>query len=129
MKEQIRHFLEKALVFSGNILAIDVLICLGVALTFLLTGRFSFLAYSERLFWAGIAAVLLGGIVGFAVMFSGRSFGIPIMIRRPDEAKKLLDNFSGYREELEKRYDTSISIWLIGLSCIAISALVETLLV
>jgi hypothetical protein len=126
MKEQIRLFFEKVLILVRNVLAINAAICLGVALTFLIKGSFSFLAYSERLFWAGLVAILLGGMVGFAIMFSGKSFGIPTIIRRPEEAKKLLDHFGEYREEVEKRYDASITIWLIGLVCIAISALVQS---
>ena len=129
MKTLARNFLLRSLAYLKSIILVDLVICGIVGLTFLFVGRFSFLAYSERMFYAGIIMVLLGGIVGFAVMFSGRSFGIPVFIRRPEEARRLLDHFSEYREEIEKRYDASILIWLIGLGCIAISALVEVFLV
>jgi hypothetical protein len=123
-----RKISSKITAFLKKILVIEAVICLGVALTFLFGGRFSFLAYSERLFWTGMITVVLGGLVGFAVMFSGRGFGIPTMIRKPEDAKKLLDHFGEYREEVEKRYDASLTIWIVGLVCIALSALVETLL-
>jgi hypothetical protein len=61
-------------------------------------------------------------------MFAGRSFGIPMTIRRPAEAKALLDHFVEYRNEVEKRYDVSIKIFLTGLGCIGLSALVQTFL-
>lgn len=123
-----REISSRLIAFLKKVLVVEVVICLGIALTFLLTGRFSFLAYSERLFWAGLIVVVLGGLVGFAVMFSGRGFGIPVMIRKPEEAKKLLDSFGEYRNEVEKRYDASLTMWVVGLICIAISALVETFL-
>ncbi len=128
MRILVQEWIINIFVFVKKVLAAESVICVGVALTFLFMGRFSFLAYSERLFWAGIVAILLGGMVGFAIMFSGRSLGIPSIIRRPSEAKKLLDSFGEYREEIEKRYDASITIWVIGLLSIAISALVQTFL-
>ncbi len=123
-----QKILSRIAAYLKIVLVVEAVICLGVALTFLFFGRFSFLAYSERLFWAGIIVVLLGGVVGFGVMFSGKGFGIPLIIRKPEEARRLLDNFGEYREEIEKRYDASLTIWAVGLVCIAISALVETFL-
>ncbi len=123
-----RNFLRKALIFLKNILLSDLAISLIVGLTFLFTGKFTFLAFSERLFYAGVFVILIGGVVGAATMFAGRSFGIPVIIRRPTEARRFLDHFQEYREEVEKRYDVGILIWLVGLGCIGLSALVQTFL-
>ena len=125
---RIRTVLLKALVYIRDILLIDLGICLLVALTFFLTKNFSFVGYSERIFWAGLAMTLIGGLVAFAARFSGRAFGIPTIIRKPEEAKNLLDHFEEYVEEREKRHDVSIRLFVVGLGCIAISALIQTIL-
>ncbi len=125
---RIKTVLLKALVYIRDIVLIDLGICLFVAVTFILTQNFSLLGYSERIFWAGLGMTLIAGMVGFSAMFSGRSFGIPAIIRKPEEAKKLIDKFPEYRAEVEKRHDVSIRLFVIGLGCIAISALIQTLL-
>jgi hypothetical protein len=125
---QLKVAFQKALIYGKNILLVDLGISLIILVTFLIRGPFSFGTYSDRLFWAGLGVTLLAGIVGFAIMFAGRSFGIPLIIRRPEEARRLLDHMTEYRDEVDKRYDTSILIFLTGLGCIALSALVQILL-
>ena len=118
----------RALVYTRDILLVDLGICLLVALTFLFTKNFTFLVYSERIFWAGLLTTLIGALVAFAAMVSGRSFGIPTIIRKPEEAKNFLDHFEEYLEEVNKRHDVSIRLFVIGVGCIAISALIQTIL-
>ncbi len=116
------------MIYLKDIVLSDLAIGLIVGLTFLFTGKFTFLAYSERLLYAGIIVILAGGVVGVATMFAGRGFGIPAIIRRPEEARRFLDHFEEYRDEVEKRHDVSILIWLVGMGCIGLSALVQTFL-
>lgn len=120
--------LIRALVYFRDVLLVDLGICLIVALTFLFTKNFSFVRLSERVFWAGLAATLIAALVAFAATFSGRSLGIPTIIRKPEEAKNLLDHFEEFRDEMNKRHDVSIYLFMIGLGCIAISALIQTFL-
>lgn len=120
--------LIRALVYFRDVLLVDLGICLIVALTFLFTKNFSFVLLSERVFWAGLAATLIAALVAFAATFSGRSLGIPTIIRKPEEAKNLLDHFEEFRDEMNKRHDVSIYLFMIGLGCIAISALIQTFL-
>ncbi len=120
--------LIRALVYFRDVLLVDLGICLIVALTFLFTRNFSFVLLSERVFWAGLAATLIAALVAFAATFSGRSLGIPTIIRKPEEAKNLLDHFEEFRDEMNKRHDVSIYLFMIGLGCIAISALIQTFL-
>jgi hypothetical protein len=93
------------------------------ALSFVLTGGFTADACSERIFWVGIGMFLLAGTIAFAQSVTGKS-----IIRKPEEAKKLLDHHLENRELTEKRYNAAIQVWLVGGVCIAISALVELLL-
>lgn len=118
----------RTLVYIRDVLLAALGICLFVALTFFFTKNFTFLAYSERVFWAGLITTLLGGLVAFAAMFSGRSFGIPTVIRKPEEAKNFLDHFEEYIAEVNKRHDVSIRLFIIGVGCIVISALIQTCL-
>jgi hypothetical protein len=125
---QIKAALKRALFYARNVISIDLGISLLVAVSYLFFGKFTFLAYSERLFWTGLGMTLVAALVAFGATFSGRSFGIPAIIRKPEEAKRLLDNMGAYRTEVERRNDISIQIFFIGLGCIAISALVQTFL-
>lgn len=123
-----RLFLKKAIYYARNVALAILGISLAVIVSFIFGGNISFLAYSERLFWAGLGVTFIGGIVGVSSTFAGRSFGIPAIIRRPEEASRLKTHFFEYREEVEKRLDLGIQIFLIGLGCIGISALVQTYL-
>lgn len=124
---RIAEFFKRALVYLKNILLIDLGMSLLMAVSFIITGKFSFIALSERIFYAGMGITFLAAIVGLAAGFSGRGFGIPVIIRRPKEARALLDNFDAYRTEVEKRYDVAINVFIAGLGCIAVSALVQVI--
>ncbi len=125
---QVKAFLKKALVSIKNILLVDLAISLLVAVSFLFTKNFSAVAFSERLFWVGLVTTMLAALVAFAAGFAGSKFGIPVIIRRPEEAKRFREHFGEYRQEVVKREDVSIQLFFIGLGCIAISALVQTFL-
>jgi hypothetical protein len=125
---RLKNFLRRALIYIRNILLVDLGFALLVAISFLFTRGFTFLAYSERIFYTGLGITLIAFVVGLAAGFAGKSFGIPLFIRKPEEAKKMLDNFGEYRELVEQRYDTGIQIFLVGLGCIVVSALVQVFL-
>ncbi len=126
--QRLKTVLLKVLVYARDIILADLGLSLLVSVSFLFTRNFSFTALSERVFWVGLGITVIAGMVGFGAMFAGRSFGIPSIIRRPAEAKRLIDNLSDYRAEVDKRNDLSFRIFLIGLGCIAVSALVQTFL-
>lgn len=111
-----------------RVLLVDVVIFLLVLASFVFTGGLSVIPLSERVFWVGMVVMFFGATVFIAAGFSGKSFGVPLIIRKPEEARKMLDNLPKMREESEKRYNVGARIWLIGLGCIGVSALVEVLL-
>jgi hypothetical protein len=122
--------IRKLLSLTINYLAKKVLIyCLGfsvlVGATFLFTKGFSFDTYSDRLVWAGLFLFLASGIVWLGVFTAGSQFGVPGSIRKPDDARKYFDHQAKIRDTIEKRYDAAIQIWVIGLGCIGIGALVQ----
>jgi hypothetical protein len=120
--------LVKALMYLRNIVLVDLAIALAVAATFIFTRNFTFTALSERIFWVGLVITLVAGIVAFSAMFSGRSMGIPVTIRKPEEARHFLDHFGEFRAEIDKRHSVSIQLFIIGLGCIVVSALVQSYL-
>jgi hypothetical protein len=124
---RVRPFFEKALHFLRSVVVVDLCIILVVAVSFLFTGKFTFVAFSERMFWAGMILTLIAGVVGVAAGLAGSNFGIPVFITRPEHAKKLVDNMSDYRAAVENRYDVAIQLFIMGLGCIAISALVQSI--
>jgi hypothetical protein len=122
------QFIKAALKFIlQGVLLVDVAILALVLLSFLFYGKFSAIAVSERVFWAGMVAIMMGGIAIAATAAAGHSFGVPIFIRKPEDAKKLLEKAPEIRAEQEKRYNAGARLWLIGMGCVAISALVEQL--
>ena len=126
--QKARQFVRQTLDFVfRKVLLVDLVIFVGVILSFFLTGNLSPIALSERTLWAGIVVIFLGSIVTVATGFTGKSFGVPLIIRRPEEARKFLDRSPEIRAEVEKRYNVGARLWFIGLGCVAISAAVEIL--
>jgi uncharacterized membrane protein len=127
--QKVRRFIRDTLDFIFiRVLLVDVVIFILVLVSFLFTGGLSPIPLSERMFWVGMFVMFLGAFVFMAAGFTGKSFGVPIIIRKPEDAKKMLDNLPKMRDESEKRYNVGARIWLIGLGCLGVSALVEVLL-
>jgi uncharacterized membrane protein len=124
IRKVLLHFFEylgkKVLIYSIGISVI-------VGITFLITHGFSFDAFSDRLVWVGLFLFLASGVVWLGVFTAGSQFGIPGLIKRPDEAQKYFHHQAEIHDAIEKRYDAAIQIWVIGLVCIGIGALVQVL--
>jgi hypothetical protein len=111
-----------------KVIRVCLVTCVVVGLSFLITGKFSILAYSERVFWGGIVFILLGGTIVMAQLFGSGGFDVVKMNKDQTKAKDFMDQFLDFRLKLEDRFDVAIQLWLIGFSCIAVSALVQTFL-
>ena len=124
--ERIKQFSLNAIEYIGKkILLYDVGVTLLVALTFLFTKGFSFTAYSDRMVYAGLIIVVTGGLVVLGSYAAGRDFGVPPVIKRPEEARRYQSHHLDIRKAIERRYDVAIQIWLIGIGCVGISALIQ----
>ena len=127
-RQKLRQFIINTLDYLfRQILLVDLIIFGLVLITFLFTGGLTAVAISERIFWAAMLVMLAGAAVTVATAFAGKGFGVPLIIRRPEEARRFLDHSPEIFAEREKRYNVGVRLWLIGLGCIAISALVERL--
>lgn len=121
IQRTINYLAKKVFVF-------DLALILLAALSFLITGNFSMVAYSERIFWFGIVVFLIAGTIALAQMVPGRILLFPYNIRKVEDARKFVKQTDEFRDQADKRIDLGIQIFLIGLGCLAVSALVQTLL-
>lgn len=112
--------LKKILLFVAGIAVLT-------AASFLITRNFSVNAYSDRLVWVGLFLFILAVVVWVGVFFAGVQYGVPTLIRKPEEAKRLITNRQKIQEVVERRYMAAIQIWVIGLLCIVLGAAVQIL--
>ena len=119
---------EVAIYLVKKVFIFDLGLILLTALSFVFTGNFSSTAYSERIFWFGVFFFLIAGTMAMAVMLPGRLLLFPYNIRKVEDARKFVKQAGEFREQSEKRMDLGIQLFLIGLGCLAVSALVQTLL-
>lgn len=127
-KQRARQFAKTALRYLfRDVLLVDAVIFVFVLFSFLFFGTLTAVALSERMFWAGMIPMMMGAVAIMATAVAGRSFGVPTFIRKPEDAKKLLEKAPEIHAEREKRYNAGARLWLIGMGCVAISALIEQL--
>lgn len=119
---------KAALYLWKNVLPFVGGLSLLALLSFVVTGGFSFTTLSERIFYEAALLFLLGGTVAMSHMVSGRVLLFPFNIRRPEEAKRYVQDQPKIQAANEKRLDAGIQLWLIGLGTLAVSALIQTLL-
>jgi hypothetical protein len=124
--DSVKDFLIQAVEYIGKrILIFNLGIAVIVALSFIFTRDLNANTYSDRMVWAGIIFVVLGGLVVLGVTVVARDFGIPPLITRPEHAKKFVTHQKEIFERKEKRYNVAIQLFVIGLVCVAIGALVQ----
>ena len=109
-----------------KVLVYDLLFLVLAAFTFIFTGHFSASAFSERLFWIGVVVFLIAGTMGFAHMIPPRMMMFPYNVRKPEDAKKFVDDAPAARESDEKRLDAGFHVWFIALGCLALAAMIQT---
>ena len=122
-----RAFFKELLNYLKRFLVIDVMLCLLVLVSFFVTSNFSANNYSDRIFWVGIGAILLCGVGVLTIAIAGTDFGNPRDLLKAESAHSSTERFRNMRTALESRYDFCILMWLVGLSLIGISALVQQL--
>ncbi len=116
----------KALRFIGIVLLIDGAIVLVVGISCLLGNRCTAVQFSERMFWAGIVAMMGGLPAVVATLSTGRGyFGDPFTAGQMSKiATELIQR---EKKEEQKRYGFALRMALVGIGAIAISALIEAL--
>jgi hypothetical protein len=98
--------------------------------TFLIWGQLSDLSirsYSDRLFWAGIALIVVGGVAIVASIGSFRTLGTPSVFTAGADARNAQSRIQDHFNVNAKRYTFVLRFLASGVLCIAISALIEVL--
>jgi hypothetical protein len=109
------------------VLLTTLAILIATALSFLIWGPFTFPKYSERLFWAGIGAVIVGGMAIWAALGSYSTLGTPSILTAPGDAPIATWRIGEQLRMNARRYGFSFRMAAVGILCIALSALIEVL--
>ncbi len=116
----------QALRFVGVALLVDGAIVLVVGLSCLVGNHCTAVQFSERMFWAGIVAMMGGLPAVVATLSTGRGyFGDPFTAGQM--GKIATEIIQREKKEERKRYGFALRMALIGIGAIAISALIEAL--
>ncbi len=126
---KIANTLQKILHYIlRRVLVYDLILIVIAALTFIFTGGLTPLAFSERIFWVGLFVFVLAGMMVLSYIVPSRFLLFPYNIRKPEDAKKFVDETPEVFKEKEKRLDVGIQIWLIGAVCLAVAAIIQSVL-
>jgi hypothetical protein len=122
-----RSVLKAAWRFLLPVLMIAAAIIAGAALTFLWWGPFSFQAYSDRLFWGGIGAIVVGGIAVWAALGSYQTLGTPSVLTASGDARIAHERIREYIKMNSGRYGFVFRAFSVGLICLVGAALTDIL--
>ena len=99
-------------------------VIIAVGLSFLFTRDLTYRTFSDRLTWGAIGSILVAGMGVISMAGLNRDMGLPDVIVDKSQARRLMDGHLELRAKIEKRYDFCIFFFLVGLGCIAISAII-----
>ena len=124
MNKQFTGLLAEILRYFRKVTLIVLGITALVTGSFVFTAGFTLQAFSDRMFWVGVVSMAIW-VLGLMSMMNlnHNVLGLPNLVIRKEDARKLMDNNLELRAAIEKRYDFGILFWFIGLVCIAIGAL------
>ena len=117
------------LVFLRKVLLFSAIVAVLVGLSFLFTQDFTAAALSERLVWTGLGIAMIGGFLVFGQTVGGRNYGLSGAFTRTVHANDLINFNIEVRQNVEKKFDFTIQLFLVGLVLFLLGVLVEQLLV
>jgi len=88
-------------------------------------GAFSARAYSDRLFWTGIALIVVGGVAIIASLGSYNTLGTPSIFTAGADARNAQARIQDHFNVNYKRYSFVLRMFISGTLCITASALLE----
>ncbi len=128
MRQQILLTIKEILIiFLRRVVLAAVILSALVAGSFLVFGKFSYAAFSERLVWTGIGCALVGGFLVFSTTVGGRDYGTSGMFIRSAHVNALIDWNIEIRKDVEKKFDYTIQLFLIGVLVFLLGVLVDKL--
>ena len=119
--------MEILIIFLRRVVLVAAILAALVALSFLMFGKFSYAALSERLVWTGIGCAMVGGFLVFSQTIGGRDYGTSGMFIRSAHVNALIDWNIEIRKNVEKKFDYTIQLFLIGMLVFLLGVLVDKL--
>ena len=113
--------------FVRFVLIVTLAILLGCAASYLVRGEFTLRDFGTRLFWAGIGAVVVGGIAVWASLGSYSTLGTPSILTASGDARIATERIGEYMRMNAKRYKFTFRMAAVGILCMGASALLEIL--
>jgi hypothetical protein len=107
------------------VLVIVAIALLGSAGSFFVWGEFTWRAYSDRLFWAGIGVIVIGGIAIWSALGSYSTLGTPSVLTASSDARIAHSRVKEHMAMNAKRYGFVLRLFAAGVICMIASALVE----
>jgi hypothetical protein len=104
---------------------IILVVIIMVGISFLFTRDLTYRTFSDRLTWGAIGSILVSGMGVISMVGLNRNLGLPDVIVNKEQAHRLMDRHLELRANIEKRYDFCILFFLVGLGCIAFSAIIQ----
>ena len=104
-----------------------LVVIIAVGLSFLFTRDLTYRTFSDRLTWGAIGSILVAGMGIISLAGLNRDMGLPDVIVDKNQARRLMDGHLELRAKIEKRYDFCILFFLVGLGCIALSAVIQVI--
>ena len=114
---QQQTWLMRLLRFGESIVIVVLVITALVGATFFVVGGFSIRAYSNRLFWGGIAAGLIGLLSSLAAAGATRLYKPPRRVPAQTGGQKVVT----------RRYGLAFRMCIVGMICTGASAVVGML--
>ena len=119
--------MEILIIFLRRVVLVAAILAALVALSFLVFGKFSYTALSERLVWTGIGCAMVGGFLVFSQTIGGRDYGTSGMFIRSAHVNALIDWNIEIRKNVEKKFDYTFQLFLIGMLVFLLGVLVDKL--
>jgi hypothetical protein len=101
------------------------IIAIGAGVSFLFVGEFSARAYSDRLFWGGIGAAIIGGFAVVASLGAYNTLGTPSVLTAGSDSRIAHERVADYLRMNAGRYTFVLRMVLSGAICIGAAALVD----
>jgi hypothetical protein len=113
--------------FLVKVAVIILVVMIAVGISFLFTQDLTYRTFSDRMTWGAIVCILIAGMGLLSMAGLYRDLGLPDVITRKEQASRLMDVHLELRARIEKRYDFCILFFLVGLGCIALSAILQVI--
>jgi hypothetical protein len=123
----IKPVLSATWAFLKPVLIIAIAIAVGAGLSFLIWGPFSARAFSDRLAYGGIGAIVVGGFTAVASLSAYRTLGTPSVFTAGSDSRIATERIGEYLRMNAKRYSFVFRMLAVGVICLVASALVDVL--